>query len=75
MRKDFLVDPYQLLEARAAGAGGALLIVRLVEDAVLVEMLEAAAGLGRFVVLESFAAAGELVAAGRDEALRSCASA
>ena len=55
MRKDFLVDPYQLLEARAAGAGGVLLIVRLVEDAVLVEMLEAAAGLGLFVLLESFA--------------------
>ena len=55
MRKDFLVDPYQLLEARAAGAGGALLIVRLVEDAVLVEMLEAAAGLRLFVLLESFA--------------------
>ena len=56
MRKDFLVDPYQLLEARAAGAGGALLIVRLVKDAVLVEMLEAAAGLGLFVLLESFSA-------------------
>src|SRR5690606_37610960 len=27
MRKDFLTDPYQVLEARAAGAGGVLVIV------------------------------------------------
>src|SRR5262245_2162922 len=29
MRKDFLVDPYQVIEARTAGAGGALLILRM----------------------------------------------
>ena len=40
MRKDFLVDPYQVLEARAAGAGGALLIVRMLEESLLAGMLE-----------------------------------
>jgi indole-3-glycerol phosphate synthase len=54
MRKDFLVDPYQLLEARARGASGALLIVRMVERAALTEMLDSAAELGLFVLLEAF---------------------
>ena len=57
MRKDFLVDPYQLLEARAAGAGGALLIVRMLERTRLAEMLAAAFELGLFVLLEAFDAA------------------
>jgi len=54
MRKDFLVDPYQLLEARAAGAGGALLIVRMLPRAELEALLAAAASLGLFVLLEAF---------------------
>jgi indole-3-glycerol phosphate synthase len=54
MRKDFLVDPYQLLEARARGASGALLILKLVERPVLTEMLDCAAALGLFVLLEAF---------------------
>jgi indole-3-glycerol phosphate synthase len=54
MRKDFLVDPYQLHEARAAGAGGALLIVRMLSRDSLVEMLDCARELGLFVLLEAF---------------------
>ena len=54
MRKDFLVDPYQMLEARAAGAGGALLIVRMLDRGARDALAAAAAGLGLFVLLEAF---------------------
>jgi indole-3-glycerol phosphate synthase len=54
LRKDFLVDPYQVLEARAAGAGGVLLVLRLLDDARARELLAAAGALGLFVLLESF---------------------
>ena len=54
MRKDFLVDRYQLFEARAAGAGGALLIVRMLDDQTLAGMLDCARELGLFVLLEAF---------------------
>jgi indole-3-glycerol phosphate synthase len=54
MRKDFLVDPYQLLEARAAGAGGVLLIVRMLGRPALAELIAAAEELQLFVLLEAF---------------------
>jgi indole-3-glycerol phosphate synthase len=54
MRKDFLVDPWQLLEARAHGASGVLLIAELLDDAMLDEMLGVALELDLFVLLESF---------------------
>jgi indole-3-glycerol phosphate synthase len=54
MRKDFLVAPAQVLEARAAGADGVLLIARLLSDARLVELLAVARELGLFVLLEAF---------------------
>ena len=76
MRKDFLVDPYQVLEARAHGAAGVLLIVRLVERAQLVALLDEAADQGLFALLEAFDADDLRVAAalveqrrGRDEQL------
>lgn len=54
LRKDFLVDPYQLYESRASGAGGVLLIVRMLSDGQLREMLDCAAELKLFVLLEAF---------------------
>jgi indole-3-glycerol phosphate synthase len=43
-----------LAEARAAGAGGVLLIVRMLTREQLAEMLDAAAEFGLFVLLEAF---------------------
>ena len=57
MRKDFLVDPYQVLEARAAGAGGILVIVRMLSRPQMLELLDAAAEQQLFVLLEAFDAA------------------
>lgn len=57
MRKDFLVDPYQVLEARAAGAGGVLVIVRMLSRAQTMQLLDAAAEHRLFVLLEAFDAA------------------
>jgi indole-3-glycerol phosphate synthase len=57
MRKDFIVDRYQLLEARLAGASGVLLIVRMLGEAQLGDLVAGAAELGLFVLLEAFDAA------------------
>lgn len=54
MRKDFLVDPVQVLEARKAGASGVLLIATMLDDATLSSMLDVAFEHGMFVLLESF---------------------
>jgi indole-3-glycerol phosphate synthase len=54
LRKDFLVDPYQVVEARAHGASGVLLIARILSDAALRAMLDAASACGVFVLLEAF---------------------
>jgi indole-3-glycerol phosphate synthase len=57
MRKDFLVAPAQVLEARAAGASGVLLITAMLSDTSLRLMLDIAFEHGLFVLLESFDAA------------------
>ena len=54
MRKDFLVETVQVLEARKAGASGVLLITTMLDDAKLGEMLDCALEHGMFVLLESF---------------------
>jgi indole-3-glycerol phosphate synthase len=54
MRKDFLVDPYQVLEARAAGAGGVLVVVRMLSRGEIDALLDCARSLGLFVLLEAF---------------------
>jgi indole-3-glycerol phosphate synthase len=57
MRKDFLVDPYQVIEARANGASGVLLIAAMLGDAELDELVAIAQELGLFILLEAFDAA------------------
>ncbi|MGA9369138.1 MAG: indole-3-glycerol-phosphate synthase, partial [Steroidobacteraceae bacterium] len=54
MRKDFLVDPYQVIEARVAGAGGVLAIVRMLSVAALEALVQQARALDLFVLLECF---------------------
>ncbi len=54
MRKDFLVHPIQVLQARAAGADGVLLVLRLVEDEELAALLETCRETGLFALLEAF---------------------
>ena len=53
LRKDFIVDELQLLEARAAGASLVLLIVRALTDAELGGLAGAAKGLGLATLVEA----------------------
>jgi indole-3-glycerol phosphate synthase len=54
MRKDFLVDPYQVLEARVAGAGGVLVILRMLSRAAIDALIDCARAHRLFVLLEAF---------------------
>ncbi len=53
LRKDFVVDPFQLLEARAAGADSALLIARVVGDR-LRSLVRGSRALGMEPLIEVF---------------------
>jgi indole-3-glycerol phosphate synthase len=53
LRKDFIVDRYQIVEARAAGADALLLIVGALSDAALADLLAAAKGLGLDALVEA----------------------
>jgi indole-3-glycerol phosphate synthase len=52
LRKDFIVDEYQLLEARAAGADAILLIVAALTPAALLSLADRAATLGLDTLVE-----------------------
>ncbi|MBX3363636.1 MAG: indole-3-glycerol-phosphate synthase [Phycisphaeraceae bacterium] len=52
LRKDFLIDPWQLWESRAAGADAVLLIAECLQEGPLVDMLILAQRLGMTVLLE-----------------------
>jgi len=54
MRKDFLVGTSQVYEARQAGAGGVLLITRMLDDETMDQMLGACSELGLFALVECF---------------------
>ncbi|WP_459207532.1 indole-3-glycerol phosphate synthase TrpC [Pseudomonas sp. MLB6B] len=52
IRKDFMVDPYQIVEARALGADCVLLIVAALDDARMVELAATAKDVGLDVLVE-----------------------
>ncbi|UIJ47050.1 indole-3-glycerol phosphate synthase TrpC [Sphingomonas cannabina] len=52
IRKDFMIDPWQVLEARAIGADAILIIVAALDDGPMTEIEDAAISLGMDVLVE-----------------------
>ncbi|NBA97745.1 indole-3-glycerol phosphate synthase TrpC [Pseudomonas sp. R5(2019)] len=52
IRKDFMIDPYQVVEARALGADCVLLIVSALDDVKMAELASVAKGVGLDVLVE-----------------------
>jgi indole-3-glycerol phosphate synthase len=52
LRKDFILEPYQVYQARAAGADAVLLIVAALDDQALQALLHLAEGLGMAALVE-----------------------
>ncbi len=53
LRKEFVIDAYQIYEARAAGADAVLLIVRILSDLELREFTQVIEGLGMDALVEA----------------------
>ena len=52
LRKDFIIDPWQVLESRALGADAILIIVAALDDGLMREIEDAALGLGMDALIE-----------------------
>lgn len=53
LRKDFLVDPWQVAESRALGADCILIILAMIDDALAAELLSEAARFGMDALIET----------------------